>query len=42
MGGGLRRLQDNLKTEEHKKEDARGYSGEWLGLVREKKYESVA
>jgi len=28
MGGGLRRLQDNLKTEEHKKEDARGYSGE--------------
>jgi len=29
MGGGLRRQpQDNLKTEEHKKEDARGYSGE--------------
>jgi len=28
MGGGLRRLQDNLKTEERKKEDARGYSGD--------------
>jgi len=25
--GGLRRLQDNFKREECKKEDARGYSG---------------
>lgn len=40
--GGPRRFQDNLKTEEHKKEDARGYSGEWLGLIRENKYETKA
>lgn len=29
LGGGLRRLQDNLKTEERKKEDARGLRGSW-------------
>lgn len=41
-GGGPRRLQDNLKTEECKKEDARGYSGKRLGLVRRKKYKTKA
>lgn len=41
-GGGPRRHQDNLKTEECKKEDARGYSGQRLGLVRRKKYKTKA
>lgn len=38
MGGGLRRLQDDLKTEERKKEDARGSMGK-RGLARDRLFQ---